>query len=282
MAKKRYPIQRRIPVRQTTANANGIVEVGKELSKANKRLYRQGRYYTVKIDLDQASLSSSPIEVYALRDTWGHQKAYQMAFDVYQKTTAEERSRLSKDQIARWLDFRVQHGITVAGAQNMLAQVTDGAGATSALTGGEFLDTQVEDKAGNTMVFTWGADAPGVRYGIMAQYEKYSEADNDPDASVSSGPYDQQDTDTSDVETLALTGRGNSPPYEANSFSERWHKVATLRALPGEQRLSTGYFTAPCGFVWISGLNGSTSTPVFMEVKAGDYKGVLADSMLEA
>lgn len=280
--KKRYPIQKQIHLRQSVANANGLIQANKILSQTNKRLYRQGRFYQIKIELDQSSLSANPIEVYALRDTWGNHKAYQMAYDVYRNTTAEERSRLSKGSIARWEDFRVAHGVTLANSE-FQAQVYDEGMNASALTVGEFLNTQVEDKSGNTMIFTWGPGAAGSSYGIVAEYTLRADTEIRPDSGVGEDvPYDQQMEDTSNVETQTLKNRGNSPPYAQNSFGDVWEKVTTLRALPGEQRLSTGFFTAPCGLVVIKGLSGSVTTPVFIEFKKGDYKGVDAPSMLEA
>jgi hypothetical protein len=205
-----------------------------------------------------------------------------MAYDVYRKTTAEERARLSKDSIARWEDFRVAHGVTLANAE-FQAQVYDEGMNASALTVGEFLNTQVEDKSGNTMIFTWGPGAAGSSYGIVAEYTLRADTETRPDSGVGEDvPYDQQMEDTSNVETQTLKNRGNAPPYAQNSFGDVWEKVTTLRALPGEQRLSTGFFTAPCGLVVIKGLSGSVTTPVFIEFKKGDYKGVDAPSMLEA
>ena len=234
----------------------------------------------MKIDIDlSVADSGSPITVYALRDTWGHQKAYQMAFDIYQKATADERSRLSKDQVARWQDFTVESGNSAA---ELLPAVYDATGAQTLLSSGEFLDTQIEDSGGNTMQFTWGTDLPGSKYGLMAQYEKVANTDNDPSSVVGASiPYDAQMSDASDVEADQLQNRGNAPPYDSNSFGDRWVKVATLSRVAGQQRLSTGYFTAPCGFAIVTGLNAAAQNPISIEFKAGDYKGVHAPSMLE-
>ena len=204
-----------------------------------------------------------------------------MAYDVFQKTTAEERSRLSKSQLARWQDFRVAHGVTLANDE-FDAQVYGPGMSAAALTSGEFLNTQVEDKSGNTMIFTWGAGAAGSSYGIVAEYSLHGNTDNDPDSGVTEDtPYDTQMEDTSNVEMQTLKNRGNAPPYDADNFGDVWEKVATLRAQPGEQKLTTGFFTAPCGLIVITGLSGSVATPVYLTCKTGDYKGVHAQPMLD-
>lgn len=277
--KKRYPVQREGTL-QLSANAgSGLVHANRVLSRLNKRLYRQGRYYQMKIDIDLVPADVGTVQVFALRDTYGHQRAYQMGFDIYQKATADERSRLSKDQVARWQDFTVESGNS---AGELLPAVYDATGAQTLLTVGEFLDTQVEDSSGNTMQFTWGTDVPGSKYGLIAQYEKVANTDNDPSTVAgASTPYDAQQADASDVEADQLQNRGNAPPYEPNTFGDRWVKVATLSRTPGQQRLSTGFFTAPCGFAIVTGLNPAAQNPISIEFKAGDYKGVHAPSMLE-
>jgi hypothetical protein len=84
-----------------------------------------------------------------------------------------------------------------------------------------------------------------------------------------------------------LQTAGNEPPYDANGVnaSSPWVKVAELSAATTAQKLSTGFFKAPCGFVLIAaGANGD-EIPVMrhmhLTAKAGVYKGVHAPSMLE-
>lgn len=278
MAKKRFPIQRNANVQLAVSATTGMIHVNRALSRLNKRLYRSCRYYECKVDIDLSVADvGAPITVYALRDTWGHQKALQMAYDKFNETTAAERKALGKNMIARWLDFTPKSG---SAALEMFPVAHDVTGTPNLLTGGEFVDSFVEDSSGTTKFFTWGS-ASATAYGIMAEYEKYSDAHNDPETVATTMAYGGQNEDQSDVEIDMLSARGNQPPYETNGFGDRWVKVATLSRVAGQQRLSTGFFTAPCGFVLITGLNASAQNPVELTVKAGDYKGVHAPSMLE-
>ena len=62
-----------------------------------------------------------------------------------------------------------------------------------------------------------------------------------------------------------------------------WTRVGVLRSgAGGEQRLSTGFFTAPCGLVLIvpNSLSDSMGNVAF-EVKGGNYKGVHALPMAD-
>jgi hypothetical protein len=79
-----------------------------------------------------------------------------------------------------------------------------------------------------------------------------------------------------------LQGAADNPPYDKNGVNAPtpWVKIAELGATGGAQRLSTGYFTAPCGFVVIYSTSGNVGNLTF-EVKSGDYKGVHAPSMIE-
>ena len=278
MAKKRYPVQKGGTVRLANAATSGVIHANRLMSRWNKRLYRQGRYYQMKIDVDLSDVDPGPITVYALRDTWGNQKAYQMAYDVYQKTTEEKRRRLGS-KIARWQDFTVEHG---SSASELVGAVYDHTSAEQLLQGGEFNNTQVEDKAGNTRTFTWGNAVVNSSYSIVSEYDLKADTDADPSSGLAEVlPYDEQMSDDSDVERNQLVNRGNAPPYDQDSFGDRWVKVAVLTRVTGQQKLSTGYFTAPCGFAIVTGLNGSGITRLNVEFKAGDYKGVNAPSMLE-
>lgn len=277
MAKKRYAIQNRIPVAAAAPTTTGVIRIDRCLSRMNHRLYREGRFYEVKIDLDFANVPTGPVEVFALRDTWANHQAYKMAFDVYMKSTAEERSRLSKSQIARWQDFRVSDGTGMTG---LLPRVADVAGAESQLTVGENLLSLVTDSAGVDRTFTWGT-AAATEYNIVDEYQKKANISDSPDSATADAPYSDQAADTSDAESLALQNRGNSPPYNADSFGNNFVKVATLKSVPGEQKMSTGFFTAPCGIVFVTGMESGVVNPLVVTVKTGDYKGVHAPSMLE-
>ena len=277
MAKKRYAIQNKIPVAAAAPTTSGVLRVDRCLSRMNHRLYREGRFYEVKIDLDVSNAPTGPVEVFALKDTWANHQAYKMAFDVYMKSTAEERSRLSKSQLARWQDFRVSSGVSM---NALLPRVADGTGAESQLTNGENLLSLVTDSSGNDRTFTWGTAAAS-EYNIVDEYQKKANISDEPDSATAQAPYSDQASDTSDNESLALQNRGNSPPYDADSFGQNFVKVATLSASPGQQKLSSGFFSAPCGIVFVTGMEAAVLNPLTLTVKLGDYKGVHAPSMLD-
>ena len=97
-------------------------------------------------------------------------------------------------------------------------------------------------------------------------------------------PYDDLMADDDAAMAEALQVRGNAPPYDADGVLQAspWIKVGTLTT-GSSQKLSTGYFNAPCGFVILkpSGTPNVPEGSLQWTVKAGDYKGVHAPSLLE-
>jgi len=81
----------------------------------------------------------------------------------------------------------------------------------------------------------------------------------------------------------ALQNNGNNPPYNLVNLPSVWMKVATLTVGPGgNQKLSTGFFDAPCGLTCIT-VTGQTvftlRNALHLTVQSGDYKGVRAHNM---
>jgi len=285
MAQKRkdehYPVVRKGRVsRQTPAvNPNVQVMLGDFLSKTNRRLYRQSRNYVAKIDLDAAAVQ--PIDVYVLNDSWMTERALKMAFDMYMLNSQDERDRLKENSIARWEDFRVTSGITADFADP--AQFNNSLVLTR-LTAGEFPDTRVFDAAGAGKFFTWGA-ATVSRYSIPEEYDKAGNAQASPQTSTNDVPYDDLMADDDAAMAADLQNLGNLPPYDSNGVNgdRQWVKVASL-ATGATQRLSTGFFNAPCGIIVLAAPNLTdivNANTLSWEVKAGDYKGVHAPSMVE-
>lgn len=161
----------------------------------------------------------------------------------------------------------------------------DPASALTLLSGGEFDNSLVEDNAGVTRFFSWNPTTTGSVYSIPAEYDLSGNTNTSPTTPTGSGPYADLQADSSPVEMEALQQRGNLPPYEANSFPPVWVKIATLQtsATEGAQRLSSGYFDAPCGQVVLQVSGGSTvsslTNKVSVEFRSGDYKGVRAHNM---
>jgi hypothetical protein len=246
----------------------------------NRRLYREGRYYQLKIDADPDL--AGDIEVYTLRDDWAVQKAYQMAYSQYLENTQEERQRLGDQQVARWEDFRVESGVESI-TDDVRAQYYNVSLGTDPLTAGEFELSRVVDGAGTERLFTWGSGT-ATRYSMLAEYDSHGNAQGSPNSAPSAGAYEDLTTEIDATTYDNLQADGNLPPYNQTSVDAQspFTLVGVLQAgAAGVQKLSTGYFTAPCGFVILKGVGAAEDDKLCFEVKAGDYKGVHAPTMLD-
>jgi len=286
MAKKNsryYPCQRHFYVDNASPGTSTvkILNVDRCLSKINRRLYRQGRYYRVKLDMDIDNLDN--VRVFTLRNDWVVQKAFQMAYQQYLNNTMDEREQLVSNQIARWEDFRVDEGVTGTFDRLDPLLINQNASTKTRLVNGEFELSKVVDTAQATRTFTWGA-ASASEYSILAEYDLAGNASASPSVGLSDGPYANIDNVTDEVIMESLANDGNFPPYDLTSVSPTspFVEVAVLGQNAGAQKLSTGYFDAPCGIVIITDVDlavGPSKISCF--VKEGDYKGVHAPSMVE-
>lgn len=278
-----YPVVKQAPI-SAGASANTLVDTARFLSVLNRRLYRMGRNYSMKVDVRPDF--AGPIEVFVLRDDWAVQKAYQMAYQAYLDNSMDEREKMSSTQIARWEDFRVEDGLILAGGVNQARPVMhQPGGGASVLNAGEFIATQVVDESNVQRTFTWGTPGP-TQYGILQEYDKAGNAQLAPESDVvgSVGPYAGINSDVDGEMFTNLEAIGNAPPYDQDGVNAAspWVRVAVLGSAGGVQRLSSGFFTAPCGLILLKGYTDVTENyNVTIEAKSGDYKGVHAPSMIE-
>jgi len=280
-----FPVQRKLQlgVEEGSTSTVGQFDSGRLLSQVNHRLYRYGKRYTQKLDVDPAALlPGTSIDVWALMDTWYLTKAFEEAKIVFDRAYTDERENVSKTYTARWFDFRIQSGITATELEAVVDSNPTTAG-NALVVAGEFTDSIVEDATGATRRFTWGTTVPGSTYGVLTEYNLAGNTDAHPGSPTGAGPYDDLEADASAVEMQALQADGNLPPYERNSFPSVWMKVATLTVgAAGDQKLSTGYFDAPCGLVCVN-VTGQTLASLrnnmSLTVQSGDYKGVKAHNM---
>jgi len=278
--KSRTPTQRMISVAQPTGppSVDATIDVAAILSQTNHRLYRQSRVYDTSITIDANVADGTSVDVYALADTWMVHKALQLAKDAWDASNAEEMKMLN-GKSARWNDFRVNSGVSGAGGLNAV-NFLKGSLAASQFTTGSFSNSRVVDQTGLTKFFTWGNTTPS-QYSIIEEYDASGNTSADPQ-NPATGPYDQLLPGLDADAAVALQVVGSEPPYDATDIGQAiWVKVGTLHLSVGRQRLSTGFFPAPCGLIVLRGVGFLTAPDIQVEVKAGDYKGVRSYPMLE-
>ena len=281
-----YPVVRSIAIGVNGSHLGGTVQgdCGKLLSIVNRRLYRYGKKYRMKIDLDPSVANAQPfdVEVFALANNWDVQRAYALAKKVYDVAYEDELKNAGTANLARWRDFRVNDGL-IGATDAMPVTYDNGSLAANVQTSGEFSMSQVDD-GGTEKFFTWG-NAAANSIDILNEWIQSGRTGRDPDIGSTNAPYAGVNADNmSDIEQENLATNGNAPPYSTSALSDQLVKVATLRyagAPDGLQRLSTGYFEAPCGLFVLkttAGVNTSNGNYI-VTIQAGDYKGVMAHDM---
>ena len=264
--------QLQIPIGSVTpASTLKELEVPRILSGVNHRLYRQHGCYRVKIDM----LTAGPVQevkVFALSNTWYVKRAIQMAKQVHDKAMEEERALGAQ---SRWYDFRITPN---SGSHDDMVQaisLTPGAAPTLATHAGEWSYSTIEDTASVQQAFVLPAGGSTTGYNIFQEYDRTANSDYSPGTGAT-GAYDGADG-TIESENLAnLSERGNQPPYHRDTLlADVFVQVGSLyRDATGAQRLSTGFFDAPLGQVWIQYPTADANLTLELECKSGKYKGV--------
>jgi len=278
-AKRHYPVVRGSFLGSVTETVSlRKLDVPRALSNLNRRLYRYARVYPVNVSM--IPTTTQTVEVYALRDDWAVHQGIKMAYDVYRKNTEDERKMLGT-QTARWEDFRCADGLA---GEALYAKLHDSSTTGSMLTGGEFNASNIVDANDVQKTFGWGAGT-ATQFGILEEYDKSGNAQASPESETLQVPYADAESTVNQVTHTDLQDDGNNPPYDATGVNTAtpWVKIATLGVgSTGAQRLSTGFFNAPCGIVMMVGssLNWNSDAMMF-EVQKGDYKGVGGRSLLE-
>ena len=283
---KHYPVITKMTLSEASPSVGRAIrhiDVGRCLSQANRRLYRYGRCYRSKIDLEPDS--NTQFEVYALRNDWAVHKGFQLAYEAYVKNGSEEAAMMSDSQTARWNDFRSRPGISTATFADVGPVFYQGTVATQLVNQGEFTQTAVIDGAGNARTFTWDGTASSSEYGILEEYDKMGNAQSAPESTLSGMAYDDLNTNVDAAMMNILETHGDNPPYDKDGVNKdnAFVKIATLNSnSPNAQKLSTGFFDAPCGVILIIQTSFEDIAEKYtLSVQSGDYKGVNAPSLLE-
>lgn len=254
---------------------NTIVEVPKLLSVVNQRLYRQHGSYKVKVELNIANADAvAPIDVYALAPTWWVINSIRQAKKHFDLAMKEE---MEQTRPARWYDFRIDHNSTTATSAAPFLGINTATTTSSAGTPDEYFYSDVRCSDGNDRTFSLAGATSTTQYNIFSEYNDMGNQSIQPAGTINAG-YDDLIDDIDDENTAHLTAAGNNPPYDSDNFpGVMWVKVGTLYYdNDGSQRVSTGFFEAPLGYIWLPGYTLATAAiaPLSIECAKGGYKGV--------
>jgi len=299
MAKKDqnyYPVQTELLFLQASGTGSQICEVNKGLSGLNRRLYRQNRVYRVKVDMIQPITSSTAVDVYRLRNTFMLQRGYELAMREWNESYENADEVVKDANVGRWRDFRIDTtaflGDTKLNPVTLLAQGPKVLAQTAVID--EWTSSLSYTTAGATRDFGLLSDTN--TFGIIHEFDKQGKVQSQPTTATTEAAYEDLKSDLSDAEVVNLQADGNEPPYDADSSTPQsvLEYVGTIYVdSNGQGKLSTGYFDAPLGAVYLFGsgqqvpsvyLSSDTSARANMfklSVQKGDYKGVAAHEFVD-
>lgn len=286
-----YPVQRNIRLHDSTAVTAGgrFFRADRLASAVNRRLYRQGRIYNVKLELEVGSpLATAGVDVYVLNNTWDLQGAYRYAMQQYYDTMKEEMKTQGGNP--RWHDFRVipdfqsDELVGVSYNPQAAAPVMD----ADENDQGDHSFSSVTDATGATKSFTLDDVGSATEFSIISEWRAKAQVQEDPAQVSTSMPYADLKEDVDEANYDLLRVRGEFPPYATQATNDLYVKVTTLKETgTGVQKLTSGYFEAPLGVVILvsSGFIASGTAaeqPINVHFQKGDYKGINAPSYVEA
>ncbi len=257
------------------------VDIFKDLSLCNHRLYRQGRVPMVRIGFAgplAPQVTSAFVMCQTLPNTWIVRKAHQLALKEYLRATKEERRRSGQ---ARWHDFKVYYedgqrsgttlapvGITLNNAEWNYSAIT-------------------QDDGSTTRKYKFIGSTDSNCFGMVAEYDSQANTINDvPENPGGDVPYGDLHPDVQAANADALLDEGDFPPYNDNTLQLQEQLTIVGIGSGKTDKLVSEFFPAPCGLlkfstqVVTSGDIGVDSIGTFfVEVMAGDYKGIHATPM---
>ena len=255
---------------------NGYYDLALNASAINHRLYRQGRCYFAKFDIELDGVpanSGQRIEIQTLPTTWFMKRAWNLAFDKWLDSHQDERALGA--MMARWNDFRVHFDSTHVGATSTL-RLADGVDAPD-----EYLYTIGETVGGLSPYYSVLDTTSAASYwGILNEYDTLADTMDDVPPSPAGIPYEQLNEELDDDQANEIQNNGDSPPYNSDgSFADAGVTVKHyLFNGMGQQRLSTGFIPVPFGLFKITAV---TDSPVLsVTLKPGNYKGIDAPSVV--
>lgn len=282
-----------IPLRASTAEGtdagDAIIQVDKNLSMMNHRLYRQCRNYELSLQLMPTGYNTVyRVQIFTFPDNYFVRGAIAHAHNTWKRSIQDELDAGVK--LSRWYDFRINEQDPDSSWDYLVPALFDG-DSWAHLTPDEYTETSVTGTDLSAEAF----HAMGTisnSYNIFAEYAKVLNSRRATSPAVTSDEsYAGLLPGGEDQEHLVETG--DLPPYD-HDFGTLWdagdilvqRDVLFVDMANGASRVRSVNFTAPLGMVYVrlqqdgSDVDFATGSPLLqMHCKPGKYMGVAADTL---
>lgn len=276
---------------------SAFIDIGRDLSRINRRLYRQGRDYHVKrITVVSANTPDmgNRVSFSTIHDTWVSRNAWKRGFETYQMMQSEATKQISGDIKGTWDDFKVYMSLDHR-TGTKLDPVDNGG---TAFDVGEWQYSKLVTPDGTTSADEFDVHMLGNHSGSAGAWnsvgliKSYGESratvqDGDPNvpAIASDDPLvNVFDYGTAIDEVIDLMEAvGDQPPYDLDEYpgcdtNGAKPSVVQDSTLVGG-RTSLGGFNAIAGLIEVeatSQLQNDTLS-ILVELSPGHYRGVKAE-----
>nr|AGA18469.1 hypothetical protein [uncultured marine virus] len=310
-AKKMEPAARYLRYELTNSGSSNTetshyIDLARDLSRVNRRLYRQGRdYHVKKITIVSSNtpnvgytdpttlISGARVSVSTIPYTWVSQMAWKRAFDSWNRMNKEASQNLAGDITATWADFKVYMSLEQR-AGTMLEPIDNGGNVYDA---GMWTYSQMVTPDGTTSADTFDLHMLGAHSGSVGAWNSVGliRSYGESRATVQQGPNvpstasDDPLVNVFDYGTTVdeviddLEGHNDFPPYDLDEYpgdDTNGPKPAVVQDTTLRDGAATmAGFNAMCGL-----LEFETKSPiandvfsVLVELAPGNYRGVKAD-----
>jgi len=282
------------------------VDIARDLSKINRRLYRQGMQYAVqKIEYsfngNVNEIAAQQLTVYTAGDTWVVMNAWKKAYAHWIAQQRRARRLVGQSAKPTWEDFKVYLDDTNRTGANPSVIAGDGGNVGS----GEWDYSRLLYELDDNSIEEWylhliGGDVGATDRGMILGYQqsRATVQPEDPDLpnEFSSNMYAQMAKDVDDVADQVaenMEDENDQPPYDHDDYcgndtnSDRPWLIETQCASVGLPNATLDGFIAQCGLLLFNNVardaagNAATAPVIAASVylAPGGYKGVAAISM---
>jgi len=301
-AKKMTPAARYLRYELTnSANAgtetSHYIDLARDISAVNRRLYRQGRTYHVKritIVSSNTPNGENRVTVGTIPQTWVSQKAWQRGFHTWTTMQAEAQAQAAGDVRATWNDFKVSLSTDFASATKLIP-IDNG---NNQVDFGEWIYSRLVSPDGTTGEDTFNLHMLGDHTGSVGAWgsvgliKSFGESRATVNAGDPNVPGDVSDDPLVNVFDYGTTidevlndmeAHNDLPPYEYSNYPgddgnmPKPLVVHDTTLVDGKSTI--GGFSAMCGLIELESKSpiGSDVYSVLVELAPGNYRGIKAD-----
>lgn len=276
---------------------SAFIDLSRDLSRVNRRLYRQGRdYHVKKITIVSANTPNggNRISFSTVHDTWVTRRAWKRGFETYKMMQKEATHQISGDVKGTWDDFKVYLSPDHRTGTKM--NPLDNGG--NAWDAGEWTYTKLVTPDGTTGTDEFeltligdhsGSAGSRTSVGLIRSYGESRATVNSPDPNVptnaSSDPLvNVFDYGTQIDEVINLMeSQGDAPPYELTNYpggagnGQKPSVVQDTTIVDG--KAVVGGFNAIAGLIEVEAKSQVPNDviSILVELAPGSYRGVAAE-----